>query len=146
MGGVAMKFMADKFVGGDTGKIEDFLLSANPETLQALKVAEIEFKRDMAELNVNLEELEVKDREGARDLAKEKGLAVQATISAVYSAGYFGIFYMFISGAVNIPPEHVGLVSTLLGALSAAQLQIMNFWFGSSRGSKEKTAILAKGT
>ena len=26
--GVAMKFLADKFTGGDTGQVEDFLLAA----------------------------------------------------------------------------------------------------------------------
>jgi len=33
----------------------------------------------------------------------------------------------------------------LLGVLSTAQIQIMNFWFGSSSGSKQKTAVMANG-
>ena len=50
MGGVAMKFLADRFTGGDTGEVEDFLLAAKPEELADLKQADLEFKAHMAEL------------------------------------------------------------------------------------------------
>ena len=142
LGGVAMKFLADKFTGGDTGKVEDFLLSANPDQLKELKVAEMEFQKHMADLGVRLEELEVEDRGGARQLATEKGIKVQASLSGLYTAGYFGTLGVFIMGWTNIEPSMSGMVVTLIGALVAAQLQILNFCFGSSRGSKEKTEAL----
>ncbi len=144
MGGIAMKFLADKFVGGDTGTVEDFLLSANPETLQTLKMADIEFKRDMAQIGVDLEEIAYKDREGARDLAKDQGIMPQVVLSLVYSVGYFVVMFMFMSGNISVPAEHAVMFGGLLGVLSAAQLQIMNFWFGSSAGSKQKTDAMAR--
>jgi hypothetical protein len=48
-----------------------------------------------------------------------------------------------LSGQVIIPPDIKDMVMTLLGIMTAAQAQIMNFWFGSSSGSKEKTSKLA---
>ena len=45
-------------------------------------------------------------------------------------------------GWTNIDEGMSGMVTTLIGALGAAQLQILNFFFGSSRGSKEKTEML----
>jgi len=144
MGGVAMKFLADKFVGGDTGKVEDFLLSANPETLKSLKVADMEFKRDMAGLGVDLEKIASADRDSARDLAKDQGIMPQVILSLVYSIGYFVVMFMFMAGKIAVPAEHAVMFGGLLGVLSAAQLQIMNFWFGSSAGSKQKTEALAR--
>lgn len=146
MGGVAMKFMADKFTGGDTGSVEDFLLSANPETLQALKLANIEFKRDMAQLGVDLEEIAAADRRDARDLAREKGSLPQVILSGVYMVGYFMVVFMFMTGKIQVAPAHDVMFGTLLGVLTTAQVQIMNFWFGSSAGSKQKTEALAKGS
>jgi len=86
----------------------------------------------------------VQDRDSARQLAKDKGIVVQAVLSALYTLGYFGTLFVFITGKASVPPDMVGMVTTLIGALGAAQLQILNFWFGSSRGSKDKTAALVK--
>lgn len=139
MGGVAMKFLADKFTGGDTGKVEDFLLSAEPKTLQELKLAEIEFEKEMRRLDIDLEKISAGDRASARELAKTKGIWPQVAISIAYSAGYFGVMAAFITGNLSVPEEFASMFNGLLGVLSAAQIQIMNFWFGSSAGSKAKT-------
>lgn len=138
-GGVAMKFLADKFTGGDTGSVEDFLLASNPETLQKLKMAELEFKREMKKLDIDLEEIAYKDRDSARELAVKRGLLPQIILSAIYTAGYFGVMYMFMTGKISVPPESKVMFGGLLGVLSTAQIQIMNFFFGSSAGSKAKT-------
>ncbi len=143
LGGVAMKFLADKFVGGDTGKIEDFLLAANPDTLKELKIADMEFKQHMKELDIDLEKIHAGDRDSARDLATKTTIWPQVIISSIYSVGYFFVVGMFMAGKIQVPPEHSVMFGGLLGVLSAAQIQIMNFWFGSSAGSKDKTARLA---
>ena len=139
MGGVAMKFLADKFTGGDTGSVEDFLLSANPDSLKELKLAEIEFRKTMRELDINLEEIAFKDRDSARELAKHRGIGAQALMSGVYTVGYFGVLYGFMSGGIDVGESYQSMFNGLLGVLSAAQIQVVNFWFGSSAGSKAKT-------
>ena len=145
LGGVAMKFLADKFTGGDTGSVEDFLLSANPDTLKELKIAEIEFDKHMADLGVDLEKIHAADRGSARDLAKSTGIMPQVVMAAVYTIGYFAVMYMFMTGKLQIAPDHKVMFGGLLGILSTAQIQIMNFWFGSSSGSKAKTDALVNG-
>lgn len=144
LGGVAMKFIADKFTDGDTGKVEDFILGANPEVLLQVKLADKEFARQMKQLDVDVFALEVQDRDSARGLAKDKGLAVQATLSGAYTVMYFFTLYAFIDGRAAVQTDFIGLLQGLLGVLSAAQVQIMNFWFGSSRGSKDKTQALVE--
>lgn len=146
LGGVAMKFLADKFTGGDTGSVEDFLLASNPETLKELKLAEIEFDAKMKELDIDLERIAAGDRDSARDLAKAKGMLPQVIMSTAYSVGYFVVMYMFMTGKLQIDPDHKVMFGGLLGILSTAQIQIMNFWFGSSAGSKRKTDVMANGS
>lgn len=145
IGGVAMKFIADKFTGGDTGQVEDFLLSANPEQLAQLKLADKEFQKEMRRLDIDLEKISASDRASARDLARAKGTLPQVVLSVVYTAGYLLVMYLFMTGRSQVPLDYKVMFGGLLGVLSTAQIQIMNFWFGSSAGSKEKTQVLADG-
>ena len=146
LGGVAMKFLADKFTDGDTGSVEDFLLSANPETLKELKVAEMEFDSHMRELDVDIERLNAADRDSARDLAKKTSILPQVILSTLFIVGYFSLMYLFFtSDLVNQLNDFAkGQLGIMIGVLTAAIAQIMNFWFGSSSGSKQKTEALAK--
>ncbi len=142
--GVAMKFLADKFTGGDTGEVEDFLLAANPETLKELKLAEKEFQSHMRELDIREEELHAGDRDSARKLAIARGMEPQVVLSVVFVVGYFGLLGMLISGVWQIPEDQAGLFGPLLGVMTAGVIKILDFWFGSSAGSKSKTAALAR--
>ena len=146
LGGIAMKFLADKFTGGDTGQVEDFLVGADPAALKELKIADMDFKREMKALDIDLEKIHAGDRGSARELAKSQGVMPQVALSIVYSAGYFLVVFMFMAGKIQVPPEHSVMFGGLLGVLSTAQIQIMNFWFGSSSGSKQKTAVMANGS
>jgi len=141
--GPAMSIIASTLGIGED-KVEDYILSGNPDQLLELKKADMEFQRWMRDADIREDQLHAEDRDSARDLAKDKGIKVQATLSGLYTLGYFGTLYVFISGAAAVDAAMVGMVQTLIGALGAAQLQILNFWFGSSRGSKDKTEALVK--
>ncbi len=144
MGGVAMKFLADKFTGGDTGKVEDFLLAASPDQLKELKLAEIEFEREMRELDIDFERLQAQDRDSARSLAKSTTLWPQIVLATLYTTAYISTLWAFLTGSVEIDENYSEMVVSLIGALGAVQVQVLNFFFGSSSGSKEKTIALSK--
>lgn len=143
LGGVAVKFLADKFVGGDTGKVEDFLLSANPDQLADVKKADMEFQREMRKLDIDLEKVHADDRDSARQMATSRGVVPQLTLSVIYTVAYGFVLWFFLSGQVTVPLDQKTLFGSLLGVLTAAQIQIMNFWFGSSSGSKQKSEAMA---
>jgi hypothetical protein len=145
LGGIAMKFLADKFTGGDPEKVEEYLMSADPTVLKELRMADMEFQRHMRKLDIDLDKINAEDRASARDMAKTTGFIPQVVMSAIYTCGYFAILYMFMQGLIKVPPEHVSMFNGLLGVLSAAQVQIINFWFGSSAGSKTKTEVMSNG-
>ena len=138
LAGTAVAIIGRKLLGKDDATEEDIaraLGSADPTELLKLKEADQQFKKDM-------KALDIQNTQGARKLAIDTSIAPQVLLSIIYTGGYFWLMFMLISGGVTIPTDIMPMVMTLLGVLTAGQAQIMNFWFGSSSGSKEKTSQL----
>lgn len=142
-GGMAGKFIAQA-LGKNEPKTENELLElvqgalGDPELTLKLKEADNAFKIKTRELGVDVFRLEVDDRKNARDLAKVNMLP-QIVISTIFILAFSLICYVVFSGKVQLEGVAKDIVVYLLGILSAGVTQIMNFWFGSSAGSKEKT-------
>jgi uncharacterized membrane protein YbhN (UPF0104 family) len=146
MAGAATKFIADKMLGKENAtqdEIQEAILSASPEQLTKLKELDNQFKVNMKNLEIDVYELEYKDRDSARKLFAVN-IWPQITLSTVFVLGYFGVLYFLMHGTGDVQslvnnPTMIGVFTTILGVLTAAIPQILNFWFGSSLGSKEKT-------
>ena len=135
--GVAMNAICSALLGkevtnADESVLADAVLTANPTTLVKLKKADQDFKLKMHQLDVD-------DRKSARSLATAVGMMPQVMLSVIYTIGYFYLIYGLGSGDITIPENVNQQFTILLGIMTAAQAQIMNFWFGSSSGSKAKT-------
>jgi len=111
-----------------------------PDQLAEIKKLELEYQNDEQERGFKYSELEFKDRSSARELAKVN-MWPQILLSVIYTTGYFTLLYQLLSGTVIIPLQNKDMLLPLLGVMTAAQVQIMNFWFGSSSGSKSKDFI-----
>ena len=129
--------------GNEEKQLAQAIQGATPQDMLKLKEADNKFKTDMAELEVEVQKLDTDDRDSARDLAKTKGMTPQIILSVVYTLAYGAVVYFFMTGQVNVQDNQQVLFGSLIGILTAAQIQILNFFFGSSHGSKEKTAHLA---
>lgn len=140
MAGVAVS-MATKALGLEDeseGALAAAVAAGDTKVLQKLREADNKFKVEMRKLDISIEELNTKDRRSARGLAAQKGMQPQIVLSVIYTVGYFWLLYELFSGDVKIAEGMATIVNTLLGVMTAAQVQIMNFWFGSSAGSKTK--------
>lgn len=96
---------------------------------------------------IDLKELEVhaKDRDSARirevELAKsEHAPYINKIVTPVLALGVmvlsFSLFATLIF--VDVKPEAKDILIYILGVLSAAVMQVLTYYFGSSQGSKEK--------
>jgi hypothetical protein len=140
--------LAVKAIGGALGlgegaseeAVAAAVTGANPDQLLALRQADQAFKIKMRELGVDLERIAAADRASAREVAKVNMLP-HMVLSAVYTVGYFMMLYFFMTGSVEISSSLKTEFSIVLGVMTAAQTMIMQFWFGSSSGSKEKDAM-----
>ena len=72
-------------------EVERALASGNPDILLALKKADQEFAQAMAKLEVDLEELAVRDRESARKMKIETRDWVPGALTVMLTAGFFGM-------------------------------------------------------
>ena len=118
------------------------------QEIQAIKDAEIKLK----ELNYKELELEAKDRDSARNM-QVAALNQEDTFSKrfVYYYASFITFvsfmYIFFITFGTIPEANVRFADTILGFLLGVGLSnIIVYFFGSSKGSKDKTDALLQGS
>lgn len=138
--GTGVKAAASLITGkSDPGEILETLI-ADPE-----KMKELELKVQ----GLELEELRIHagDRASARDMTTKlvqanHGSAWAAPIvSVIVTIGFFVVLYNVLTGGVPETGKEISLI--LLGTLAAGFTQVLNFWLGSSKGSKDKTNHLA---
>jgi hypothetical protein len=116
--------------------------NATPEQLLALKTADQQFIKDMRALDVDVFKLETVDVQSARAMYAVNYWP-QVIFSTLFIGGYFIILGFYLTGRVTIAAEMKDTATVLIGIMSASVTAIMGFWFGSSFGSREKTAALA---
>jgi hypothetical protein len=145
LAGVAVRAIAEKVLGKSEASEADVaaaVAGASPELLLKLKQADQNFARAMAEAGVKLEELEAQDRASARAMQMATRDWVPGALAVVFVTGFFALVWIMLR--YTIPVENRDAINLLLGALAGAVTTILSFYFGSSRGSREKDAILGR--
>lgn len=147
LAGIATKYIADKLLGNEQAteqEIAEAILGATPEQLAKLKQLDNQFQLEMKQLEIDIYALSVQDRDSARKMF-EVNIWPQVILSALFVLGYFIVLGLLLFNQQLLPASNsafLGVITTVLGVLTAAVPQILNFWFGSSLGSKEKTREL----
>ncbi len=131
--------------GQEQEQLASAVAKATPEQLLKLKEADQAFKVQLKKLGLEAEKIAAHDRDSARQMAAKTGKEPQVVLSVAYTIAYGVVMYCFMAGKVAVPDQQQILFGSLIGILTAAQVQILNFWFGSSAGSKDKTRIIGEG-
>lgn len=133
-GGAVVSMIAKQFGVEDTVEAVTKHLQANPE--DAIKLKEL----DLKELEVH-----AKDRDSARirevELAKsEHAPYINKIVTPVLALGVMALSFSLFATLifVEVKPEAKDILIYILGVLSAAVMQVLTYYFGSSQGSKEK--------
>ena len=121
-------------------QIEAALDQASPEQWMALRRAEQEFEQAMAAHAVSFAQIAADDRDSAR----ARHIALKDRSPAILGGLIIGGFFvvlgaMLVVGWPNGAPE---AYSIMLGALATMTAAVVNYFFGSSAGSREKTRFL----
>lgn len=141
LGAMAGKWLSNE-LGVDESDLEATVSNADPDTLLKIRELDSKFKTDMAKLGLDEKKLHAQDRDSARQMAAKTTLLPQMAISVVFIAGFMFIAYQVFGGSVELTGSSETMATYLLGILSGGIVQVMNFFFGSSSGSKEKTSKL----
>jgi hypothetical protein len=144
LAGVAVKTLSNVLLGHENGSEDDVkssLAIASPDQLAALKKIDADFKVQMKELDIDLERIAAGDRDSARKMQTETKDWVPKLLAIVITLGFFGILvWMLVQG---MPQTGTEALLMMLGALGTAWTGVVNFYYGSSAGSKAKNDILA---
>jgi hypothetical protein len=143
LAGIAVKTLSSVLLGHENGSEEDIsaaITSATPDQLAALKKIDADFKAHMKELDIDLERIAAGDRDSARQMQTATKDWVPKVLAVVITLGFFGILiWMLLNG---MPKTGTEALLMMLGALGTAWTGVVNFYYGSSAGSKQKTDAL----
>ena len=120
--------------------LEERLLARDPAALLAARAAETEFRKAVLEAQRKAERIAAEDRASAR----ERQVALKDRTPAILGfgviTGFFGVLGIML--AQELPAQAEPAFSIMLGALATMTAAVVNYYFGSSAGSREKTALL----
>lgn len=122
-------------------EIEKAVLAADPSQLATLRQIDADFKVEMKKLDIDLEQIFAQDRDSARRRQQSTEDPMNGWLSALVTIGFFGelIALMFL----EIPDASKPALLIMLGVLGTEFSRIMAFYFGSSKGSQDKTQLLS---
>ena len=126
--------------------------AATPEEalakIQADSKAALDFQLAVMANEKDLDALYLADRQDARKrdtaITQAIGHNIRADILAFLAVGGLVICVWFVARDSELPERAVNAIMFVAGVLAAAVRDVYSFEFGSSRGSKEKDALLAK--
>ena len=122
------------------------IAGATPEQMLALKQADNDFAVKMQELGFQnaqaLEQIAADDRASARQMHTAVRDLSTPILSALVTVAFFGTIYLLLTQTVTVQEGMRDVVMMLLGTLATTFTQVMNFRFGTSAGSKDKTELL----
>lgn len=153
LAGTAVRVLSESLLGkpdGTEAEIAQIVQAGlSPEQIQLLKAADVRLR----ELDLDEIRASIADTSHARDTHKGDrgvfwlGISVLATFAAVMTAVMYGS-YQLLTGGINVKDMAIvavvfGFLGTVVGYAAANAQQVIAYFFGSSRGSKEKTDAMA---
>lgn len=145
LAGMATRAISEALLGrpdGTESELVEAAKSATPEQLLALKTAENQFVIRMRELDLDLERIAQEDRANAREREVKTGDWTPRVLAAAVTLGFFGVLsWMIVYG---LPGNGGEAMLVMLGTLGTSWGAIMNYYFGSSAGSRAKDEALRR--
>ena len=129
LGGLASQAISNVLgVKNDSKSIENALAHATPEQLAEIKKAELEFEKQMKELDVDVFKLENEDIQDARKTFA--GDWTPKIFAMTIVLGFFAFVFFIVSDDWNREMEP--LLNIILGGLLANVASVSSFYFGNS--------------
>ena len=144
LAGVAVKTLSNVLFGHENAtedQISEAMATATPDQLAAIKKIDADFKVQMKSLDIDLERIAAGDRDSARQMQIANKDWTPKALAFFVTFGFFGaLIWILVFG---IPKTGMEVILMMLGSLSTSWTGVMQFYFGSSAGSKAKNDLLA---
>jgi len=139
--GITVTFLRNRSIA-DVDKLIEALNdgSITASDVENIKSAEVDFL-EFCKLNkIDIASISTKDNSSTTFVDSRSW--VQSTLAILITIGYLGILIGSMLGGLQLADNQALLI--LIGALSTGFGTVLNFFMGSSHGSSQKTALLAK--
>lgn len=145
LAGIAAGFIADKMgVSDKTIKnVSDVINNAMADPVQLLELKKIDadLQKYFAGLDIDVFKIEAADRDSARQREIAVKDATPKILAYGVTIGFFGILTWVMTK--GLPEGNKEVAIYMLGSLSTAWTTIMAYYYGSTKGSSDKTAVMA---
>jgi hypothetical protein len=148
LGGMAVTAAADALGLSDKTEaaIKLAIGGASPDDMLKLKQADNAFSAQMQAIGfANVEamaKLDNADRDSARNREIQVKDITPKVLAYLVTAGFFGMLAAMLFKI--IPDENRDILNIMLGALSSTFTAVVSYYYGSTRGSEAKSAMLAQ--
>ena len=137
LAGVAVRTLSNALFGHEDAseqQVSEALSTATPDQLAAIKKIDADFKVQMKSLDIDLERIAAGDRDSARQMQRETKDWTPKVLAFFITFGFFGaLVWILIFG---IPKTGTEVLLMMLGSLSTSWTGVVQFYYGSSAGSK----------
>ncbi|WP_420465633.1 hypothetical protein [Panacagrimonas sp.] len=144
LAGMAVRQISQVVLGAEDGseeQIEAALATAGPDMLTKLREADRAFQVRMRELDIDEDKLHQIDRASAREREAKTGDSLTPQLlAAAVTVGFFGVLATLLLHGKPLAGGDALLV--MLGSLGTAWTSIIAYYYGSSAGSKAKSAAM----
>lgn len=165
MAGAAVKVLGEALLGdpnSSEAKVAQAVAAGlSPDAIVALRQADQAFEIRMRELDIDLAKLNADvERAYLADVSDARkanagdagvfrlGISVLVTFAAVMAAVLYGSFQLLTGGIqtkdIAVVATVSSLIGTVVGYVAANAQQVVAYFFGSSKGSADKTAAMAQ--
>jgi len=146
LAGMATRAISGALFGHQDGSVDDIqtaLLNPTPDQLASLKKIDADFRVQMKQLDIDLEQIAEQDRDSARRMQTETRDWIPRVLAILIVGGFSIITGLKMAGwsTINDPS-----VSELLTTLRDGVILVLSFFFGSSSSSQKKDEMIYKST
>jgi len=144
LAGVAIKTLSSALFGHEDGteeQVSEAMATATPDQLAAIKKIDADFKVQMKSLDIDLERIAAGDRDSARQMNIANKDWTPKALAFCITFGFFGALVWIL--VFGIPKTGTEVLLMMLGSLSTSWTGVVQFYYGSSAGSKAKNDLLA---
>ena len=154
---------ASKLVDSTFKGLDSLITTKEEKGEQTIRLEEIKSAREKGQLDfelaskrleIELANQEYNDRASARDMQAKTKSKIPGVLAMFFTGVYLietigFIVMIFLMLGQDLPQYAVMFISSLWGATSAIEVQIISFYFGSSKGTEdqvERTTVVANRT
>lgn len=144
LAGAAVEQVSKAIFGDEVAneeKLSEALLAASPEQIVALQKAERDFALALRKAQTEERRIDAADRADARARQVAMKDWAPSVLGVLIIAGFFVVLAAMIARRLPVGAETEFAI--MLGALATMTAAVVNYFFGSSAGSKEKTRLMA---